>query len=68
MIDGSPLRGKSVEIIVKIGDDNQPVFRKQFPVPENGIVDFVVPSKHISQKTKSLRLQVSSDLSECVYN
>ena len=74
MIDGSPLRGESVEIIVTDGysyysrrTKKQPVFRKRFTVPDNGIVDFVVPSEHISQKAKSLTLEVSSDLLVCVY-
>ena len=60
MIDERPLRGESVRIVAKITSTK--VFRKQFTVLENGIVDFVVPSKFISQKAKSLALEVSSHL------
>ena len=55
LIDGSPLKGKSVELIVKIPKE---VFRKKYTVPENGVINFVVPGKQISQKARSLTLEV----------
>ena len=67
LIDGSPLKGKSIELIVKIpkerarwywGYSQQEVFRKKYTVPENGVINFVVPGKQISQKARSLTLEV----------
>ena len=69
LIDGSPLRGKSIELIVKIPHERshyrwhwsysqQEVFRKKYTVPENGVIDFVVPGKNISQKARFLTLEV----------
>ena len=67
LIDGSPLKGKSIELIVKIpnerphwywGYSQQEVFRKKYTVPENGVINFVVPGKQISQKARSLKLEV----------
>ena len=67
LIDGSPLKGKSIELIVKIPNERpcwyssyseQEVFRKKYTVPENGVINFVVPGKQISQKARSLKLEV----------
>ena len=67
LIDGSPLKGKSIELIVKIPNERpywyssysqQEVFRKKYTVPENGVINFVVPGKQISQKARSLTLEV----------
>ena len=67
LIDGSPLKGKSIELIVKIPIEipywysrysQQEVFRKKYTVPENGVINFVVPGKQISQRARSLTLEV----------
>ena len=67
LIDGSPLKGRSIELIVKIPKERprwywrysqQEVFRKKYTVPENGVINFVVPGKQISQKARSLTLEV----------
>ena len=67
LIDGSPLKRKSIELIVKIPNERpylyssysqQEVFRKKYTVPENGVINFVVPGKQISQKARSLTLEV----------
>ena len=68
LIDGSPLKGQSVEIIVRaskktshhwLGTTQEVVFQKRFTVPANGVITFVVPGESISQDTKSLSLKVS---------
>ena len=77
LIDGSPLKGKSIELIVKIPNERpcwfssyseQEVFRKKYTVPENGVISFVVPGNQISQKARSLTLEVClSILAICYY-
>ena len=77
LIDGSPLKGKSIELIVKIPIERpcwvssyseQEVFRKKYTVPENGVISFVVPGNQISQKARSLTLEVClSILAICYY-
>ncbi|CAH3159931.1 unnamed protein product [Porites lobata] len=68
LIDGSPLKGKSIELIVKIPIERpcwvssyseQEVFRKKYAVPENGVISFVVPGNQISQKARSLTLEAN---------
>ncbi|KAM7438496.1 A-macroglobulin receptor [Porites harrisoni] len=68
LIDGSPLKGKSIELIVKIPIERpywysrysqQEVFRKKYTVPENGVINFVVPGKQISQRARSLTLEAN---------
>lgn len=40
--------------------DDETVFQEKITVPENGLVDFVVPSSKVPQTAKSLSLEVSS--------
>lgn len=73
LIDGSPLKGESVSIVVKAGTYGRygscygrrackELMRRSFTVPASGIVDFVVPGSNITEETKSLFMQVSSKL------
>ena len=70
LIDGTPLKGEPVDIVLKIPDNRygacyhrscKTVFTKRFTIPANGIVDIVVPSSKIPNDAKYLILQVSSN-------
>ncbi|XP_068693904.1 alpha-2-macroglobulin-like [Montipora foliosa] len=84
LIDGSPLKGESVEISVRAKKRSQycrwyksdwqwgmqckEVFRKSFTVPANGIINFVVPGSQISMETSSMQLKASYKSSSVTFS
>ncbi|XP_068740975.1 alpha-2-macroglobulin-like isoform X2 [Montipora capricornis] len=84
LIDGSPLKGESVEISVRAkkrsqycswyksywqwGRQCKEVFRKSFTVPADGIINFVVPGSQISMETSSMELKASYKSSSVTFS
>jgi len=76
LIDGTPLKGVPIEITVRAGTSGycsswdprrwswhhgcKQVFREEYIVPADGIVNFVIPGSSVSQQTRSLKIKVCS--------
>ncbi|XP_067056984.1 pregnancy zone protein-like isoform X1 [Acropora muricata] len=75
LIDGTPLKGVPIEITVRARTSGycsswaprrwswhhgcKQVFREEYIVPADGIVNFVIPGSSISQQTRSLKIKAS---------